>query len=183
MELEKRKRDLASNIQACHYHKKRITEFVAELNSKYEKELISKNYYSKQLNSTFKGRTHEQWINYYDESIMYYQYNLNNCKRDLKKERAKLVQPTIILAVLIIIGAGLFFLGPGITGFAIQDGLDLDSTGFVDVLFNRSLGCERCSPDKAPSFTDVDMIVSATYNGTTTKLIDYYPTEWIMINS
>jgi len=188
IKLEKKKKDLTSNIQICHYYKQKITEFVSELNSNYESGLISKEYYKKQLYSTFKGRTQEQWLNYYDELIMYYQYTLNICKREIKKEKAKIIPPTLFLVILLILGAVLFFLGPGITGFSIYENTEvlIDNSSVIEnlplknteVTFDRSVDCHKCGQHKVPSEVLVNISIIVIAPEQITNIIDYYPIEW-----
>jgi len=77
--------ELNKNIAHCRYNKKKIINYVKELNKQYNKSLMGPKGYYYRLNNVLKNRTLEQWIKYYNKYIDYYKYYLNNYKKELKK--------------------------------------------------------------------------------------------------
>ena len=125
--LENRKSELIRNIQLCEDYKKKIIRFVQELNNQYDQGLIGYGRYYEKLNKALKQRKPEQWIKYYDEFIEYYNYHLDNCERDIRREKtkAKVVPIAVTLAILMILGLGLFFLKPTLTGLVVGPGEEI----------------------------------------------------------
>src|SRR3989338_1258732 len=118
--LENRKNLLVRNIQLCKNYKERTIRFVQRLNNQYSLGLISHEEHYSRLSNALKQRTPEQWTKYFDDYARYYEYQLSKCEKEIRKEERKSqIAPVIAISiVLMILGAGLFFLKPTTTGYA-----------------------------------------------------------------
>jgi hypothetical protein len=131
--LEEKKRELLRNIQLCEASKKKIIDFVQELNNQYDEGLISYEVYSEKLKEALKQRTIEQWIKYYDEYIEYCRCHLENCINKISEEKKKNKSASIlaILAILVILGLSLFFLRPVLTGLVVGEESYTQNLGLI----------------------------------------------------
>ncbi|MBU1204522.1 MAG: hypothetical protein KKE93_01300, partial [Nanoarchaeota archaeon] len=141
--LENKKSELVRKLQLCRHYKEKIVRFVQELNNQHTRGLISYKEYYYKLNRALEQRTPEQWIEYYDGSIDYYKYKLNSCDKEIKKQEsiAKIVPLVTILAVFMILGFGLFFLKPTITGLIVGIGEEA-YTQNISLVVNESSSYE-----------------------------------------
>ncbi len=141
--LENRKLELIRNIQACRDYKKEITGFVLKLNSEYEQNLITYEQYYNKLNKTLENRTPQQWTTYYDQCIKHYNYHLDNCKKSIKREEGKagITQVIAVFGILMMLGIGLFFLRPTLTGLVVEYEAE-NYTQNLNLRINQSSGYE-----------------------------------------
>jgi len=128
--LEKKRIELIRAIHLCKENKRKTISAVSELNKKYKEGTISYPHYQEKLNTVFEQRTPEQWIEYYDKCIKYYNNNLDICEKEIRDEETRVtVSPAlIILAFIAVLGLFMYFLGPAITGFAIEEGAVINIT-------------------------------------------------------
>ena len=120
-EYNNRKLELIRRIEICRNAKTDIAEFVSKLNKNHNHGLISGEAYNNKLNSFLKGKSIEDWIEYYDDGIENYEKELESCESELLIRNTNL--KGIITAVLIIlaIGIGMFALNPSITGYFVAN--------------------------------------------------------------
>ncbi|MBU3940952.1 MAG: hypothetical protein KKH88_03445, partial [Nanoarchaeota archaeon] len=118
--LEIRRTDIIGAIGTSKLYRKKIVDTVNELNEQFHKKQIDYDRYYYKLNKKLDGRTPKDWIDYYDKCIKHYKAKLKSCENEIKKVKA--VPIVMVLGILMIIGLGLFFLKPDITGFATIGG-------------------------------------------------------------
>ncbi len=121
--LEKKRIELIQSIQLCDYNKNKTIRFAQDIKKQYSRGLLTYEKYYSELNKVLKQKTPEQWIKYYDDYSYYYKQELAVCEKEIGKERngISLAPLLITLFVLALLGFGLFFLRPAITGFAVSE--------------------------------------------------------------
>ena len=180
--LKRRKTELIRRLEYCEYHKKKISNFVKELNGQYKHGLISYEKYCKRLDRTLKQRTLEQWISYYNDWIKHYNKDLRVCEREIREEKkAPDIVPVIaVITMLLLLGISVVFIKPSILGSVVYE------PGYEGIVnFDRIVDCDKCGQHKAPPLTDVNMTISAIFRGITNNDVftDYYEKTWEVIDS
>lgn len=111
-----RERELLKRIEAAEEYKKKVIGISQGLLVQYRKRKISKDEYEEKLKEVLNGRDIQEWLDYYDNYIKSCNKYLDNCSKDIRKERAKIISlkvaPFVFIGLLIIlILVGLFFVG------------------------------------------------------------------------
>ena len=102
--LKERKEKLENLTEFTKQKKKEIIRFVQLLNSGLSSRKITRKEYEEQLKKALKNRTAEQWIKYYDDYLIYYDYQIRLCERLIKQEKAEpRKSKTIYISILIIL--------------------------------------------------------------------------------
>ena len=141
--LKRRKTELIRRLEYCEYHKKKISNFVKELNGQYKHGLISYEKYCKRLDRTLKQRTLEQWISYYNDWIKHYNKDLRVCEREIREEKkAPDIVPVIaVITMLLLLGISVVFIKPSILGSVVYEpGYDLaiELSQNLDIMYDKA---------------------------------------------
>ena len=175
--LEKRKSELVRQIHTCAHHKKKITNLVNELSIHHHSDRISYSEYDKRLSLALDNKKPEDWINYYDEKIIHLNTELRGINENIIKEESRInIAPLVIVfAVLVLLGIGVYYMQPTITGLVIQEGT---------ISFDRNVDCHQCSPHKAPPTQEINMTITVEFEGEAEDsiLVEYYPINWTILN-
>jgi hypothetical protein len=86
-ELEQKKRGLIERIRKTRELKRKVVDSTRNLVSQYNSGEISSAEYKKRLNKTFRGRTPQQWVDYYDQCLGVYSSHLGECDKKIRRER------------------------------------------------------------------------------------------------
>ena len=126
--LEKRKSELVRHIHTCAHHKKKIAILVQDLSNQYDRDRISYREYSERLRHSLDQKTPEQWIVYYDEKIKDYNEQIDIIDEEIRREENKsnIAPLAIIFAVLVVLGIGVYYLQPTITGLIIGENITIE---------------------------------------------------------
>src|SRR3989344_466972 len=123
--LESRKLAIIRNIKLVQEFKQKIISYSENLAARYKNNEISWEEYTSKSSNILKGRTVEEWIDYYDRCIADYQNQLISCNWQVEKEENKSRRLSQILAIsllLVVFGFGLFLLPPSsLTGLAVYE--------------------------------------------------------------
>ena len=138
-EYNDRRIELIRRIEICKKAKTDIAEFVKRLNKSLDYGIISYETYNNKLNFFLKEKSIEEWAEYYDDSIEYYERELENSKKI--KIPAKSITIGVLLLILVI---GVVFLRPSFTGYTIgqssetfSDGYNTEGTKWGDIKGDR----------------------------------------------
>ncbi len=138
---KKRIEDLNSKIQLAQAKKREIIEYVKRLTLLHHKTKISNDEYNRELYRYLNGQSHDEWINYYDNYINECHSKILYYRDRIRKYETPTKIPALlsILVVLAILGFGVFYLQPTITGYATQ----------VDIIIE---GANNYKADELPEF-------------------------------
>ena len=130
-ELKNKRSDLIRYLHHCGYHKKRVIEIVREISSQHKSNRITYEEYSRKLSFSLNQRTPEQWLDYYDERIRECNKQLERVAGEIENEESRarkinLLPLFVIVTMLMLFGAGLFFLQPAITGLITADNATIE---------------------------------------------------------
>ncbi len=132
-----RRFELIRRIELCESNKKRLIRTVQKLKKNYDYGLINYSQYDKKLKDILKGRTPEQWVKYYDDSIKYYNNELEKCERNINSFKNVFTFKNILIALFMFTMIGsMFFLTPAITGYFTAKGPNIT---FVDGYENEGM--------------------------------------------
>ena len=118
-------RELKKNIEVSESRKEELTKYLQELWERYEKGLISPNFYVETAHKHFDGKTLKQWIEHYEHYI-------KECKKLIRKHRRKLAKKTfsiVLFSVILISLLGFLItntqLQSQLTGLLIQEPIEV----------------------------------------------------------
>ncbi len=168
--LEKKRIELIQAIQLCDYNKNKTIRFAQDIKKQYSRGLLTYERYYSELNKVLKQRTPEQWIKYYDDYSYYYQQELTVCEKEIGKERngISLAPLLITFFVLALLGFGLFFLRPAITGFAVSEPniAMQEAKGIPKEMIMRTYSTEQVIRGNLGTITDYHELKYPIFNGT-----------------
>jgi len=103
--LEERKQKLLNAIEFVEQKKKYIIEIVQTLVSQYNSGRISRIEYDQKLKQALGNRPAEQWLEYYEDYVEYYNYQIELCEKLIKEEKSKSMKKKsgLILKIFIIL--------------------------------------------------------------------------------
>jgi len=115
--LKERKQSLLKSIEETKKKKIEIVKIVQTLLYEFNSGRISKPEYDEKLSRALAGRTAEQWEEYYEDYIEYYDYQLKLCDKLIRKEQFKGIGNKrnliikIIAAMILLVFVSLLILG------------------------------------------------------------------------
>ncbi len=120
-ELEKRKKEILKRIEFTEKAKKDIINLAQGLVSQLNYRKITREEYEEKLKEALKGKTSEQWLEYYEKYLTFCKEQLRLCEKEIKKEKrseklkylkgkAILILTILIVIVLISLLVSLFFI-------------------------------------------------------------------------
>lgn len=171
-EYKDRKIELIRRIELCREAKDNIISTVKKLNKNLDHNIISYSEYNKKLDLFLKNKSIEKWIDYYDDSINNYEKELENCESELVIRNNNIKGVITISLILLILGIGIFYLNPSITGYfvaneptvTVTDGYEIEGNNWADI--KGSMFYTSCI--KVGSDTDFDDIKISAKIGRTT---------------
>jgi len=120
-EYNDRRIELIRRIEICKKAKTDIAEFVKRLNKSLDYGIISYETYNNKLNFFLKEKSIEEWAEYYDDSIGYYERELENCESESLIRNNNLRGIITVSLILLILGIGVFYLNPSVTGYFVAN--------------------------------------------------------------
>ena len=113
-----KKERLSRKIKLAHNYKKRLANFIGDLDYKHKEGLINNSKYDRELKRVLKGRSAEYWLNYYDDYI-------RNAKEEISNIDKINVDKTVLIltlaVILILVSGGFLFKNIDLTTYSVKD--------------------------------------------------------------
>jgi len=130
----RKKNQLARLIKICELEKIRTITFAQELKLKHLRREINIFEYEAQLNKTFKEKTPEDWIKYYEGCIKSYNQELNKYESLIDREQRKdFITPTLFVLILLVGSILIAINKPQLTGFVVLEPQNITNETLIQI--------------------------------------------------